>query len=254
MIKEIQYTNIRRVLDNLMDHPMLRDINLEQAVRYTLRFISLHGYPKLYKDKDAIIPIKDFRGMLPCDLESIIQVKDLKSGLCLRSMTDTFNEVDDFRKDKCFTCEKDPFDKHQKELYIPHRHIHGELSFKTQGRVIYTSFPEGEIEIRYKSIPVDEDGFPLIIDNENYLAALEAFIKVQIFTIKYDTGKINAGILQNAQQDYAFRAAELQDEFTVPSISEMETYTRMYNTALMSMRHFDGGFKRLGDREYIRKH
>lgn len=253
MIKEIQYTNIKRVLDNLMDHPMLRDINLEQAVRYTLRFISLHGYPKLYKDKDAIIPIKDFRGMLPCDLESIIQARDLHSGVCLRSMTDTFN-MGDPHEDSCLGCKNKPLDKEVKELYIPHRHLHGELSFKTQGRVIYTSFPEGEVEIRYKSIPVDEDGFPLIIDNENYLAALEAFIKVQIFTIKYDTGKINAGILQNAQQDYAFRAAQLQDEFTVPSISEMETYTRMYNTALMSMRHFDGGFRRLGDREYIRKH
>lgn len=232
---------------------MLRDINLEQAVRYTLRFISLHGYPKLYKDKDAIIPIKDFRGMLPCDLESIIQVKDPKSGLCLRSMTDTFNMKDTY-EERCFTCEQKPFDKELKELYIPPRHIHEEMSFKTQGRVIYTSFPDGEIEIRYKSIPVDEDGFPLIIDNENYLAALEAYIKVQVFTIKYDTGKINAGILQNAQQDYAWKAGQLQDEFTVPSISEMETYTRMYNTALMSMRHFDGGFKRLGDREYIRKH
>jgi hypothetical protein len=253
MIKEIQYTNIKRVLDNLMDHPMLRDINLEQAVRYTLRFIGLHGYPKLYKDKDAIIPIKDYRGMLPCDLESIIQVRDLKSGVCMRSMTDTFN-MEGIQEDNCTSSEKEPFDKHLKELYIPHKHVHGELTFKTQGRVIYTSFPQGEIEIRYKSIPVDEDGFPLIIDNENYLAALEAYIKVQVFTIKYDTGKIAAGILQNAQQDYAFRAAELQDEFTVPSISEMETYTRMYNTALMSMKHFDGGFKRLGDREYIRKH
>lgn len=248
MIKEIQYTNIRRVLDNLMEHPMLRDLNLDQAVRYTIRFISLHGYPKLYKDKEATIQIKDFRGMLPCDLESIIQVRDSKSGLCLRSMTETFNPTEDDNPIR----NKKPHK--EKELYIPHGHIHGEMAFKTQGRVIYTSFPKGEIDIKYKAIPVDEDGFPLLIDNENYLAALEAYIKVQVFTIKYDTGKINAGILQNAQQDYAWRAAELQDEFTVPSVSEMETYTRIYNTALMSMKHFDTGFKRLGEREYIRNH
>lgn len=250
MIKEIQYTNIRRVLDNLMEHPMLRNLNLDQVVRYTIRFISLHGYPRLYRDKEEIIQIKDFRGMLPCDLESIIQVRDSKSGLCLRSMTETFNPTEDVKP----VCNRRPCDKKEKELYIPHRHIHGEPTFKTQGRVIYTSFPKGEIAIKYKAIPVDEDGFPLLIDNENYLTALEAYIKVQVFTIKYDTGEINAGILQNAQQDYAWRAAELQDEFTVPSISEMETYTRIYNTALMSMKHFDTGFKRLGEREYIRNH
>lgn len=252
MIKEIQYTNIRRVLDNLMDHPLLRNINLEQAVRYTLRFISLHGYPKLYKDKTTIVQIKDYRGMLPCDLESIIQVKDMHSGICLRSMTDNF-EYKNYHNDDC--CPREESIKNQRELYIPHKgYSNNELTFKTQGRVIYTSFHHGEVEIAYKSIPVDEDGFPLIIDNENYLAALEAFIKVQVFTILYDTGKINAGILQNAQQDYAWRAGELQDEFTVPSMSEMETYTRMYNTALMSVKHFDNGFKDLGNREYFRNH
>jgi len=37
-----------------------------------------------------------------------------------------------------------------------------------------------------------------LIDDENYLAALEAFIKVKVFTIKFDTGKITAPVLQNA--------------------------------------------------------
>ena len=107
------------------------------------------------------------------------------------------------------------------------------------------------VEIAYKSIPVDEDGFPLLIDNENYLAALEAYIKKQVFTIKFDTGKISAGILQNAQTEYAWAAGALQDEFTVPSISEMESITRMINTMIPKMREFDTGFINLGNREHL---
>lgn len=255
MIKEIQYTSIKRVLDNLTEHPMLSNLTLEQVVRYTIRFISLHGYPLLYQEKREDVDIKDFRGMLPCDLESIIQVEDKRSGICLRSMTDT-GIPPERQYDECRPCEhKEEDRKHQKELYIPRRrHEHEELTFKTQGRVIYTSFPNGEITIFYRAIPVDENGYPMLIDNENYLAALEAFIKVQVFTIKFDTGKISAGILQNAQQDYAWRAAELQDEFTVPSMSEMESLTRMYNTMLLSPRQFDTRFKHMGDREYLRRH
>ena len=89
-MKELQYTNIRRVLDDLTEHPLLRDLTLEQVVRHTVRFIALHGYPKLYQDKVADVEIEDFRGVLPCDLISIVQVKDLKTGVCLRSMTDRF--------------------------------------------------------------------------------------------------------------------------------------------------------------------
>lgn len=83
MVKEIQYTSIKRVLDNILDHPLLRDVSLEQAVRYTIRFIGLFGMPKLYCDKIEDVEIHEFRGLLPCDLISIVQVKDLATGICL---------------------------------------------------------------------------------------------------------------------------------------------------------------------------
>lgn len=256
MVTEVQYTNIKRVLDDIMDHPLMRNVTLEQAVRHTIRFISLHGYPNLYQDKTATVHIKDFKGLLPCDLISIIQVKDLDSGVCLRAMTDTFPPG---------LREKPKESQHPKDLLNNARPIEGsylpplkghteELSFKTQGRVIYTSFPEGDIEIAYKSIPVDEDGYPLLIDNETYLNALEAYIKVKVLTVMYDTGKIQAGVLGNAQSDYAWAARQLQQEFIMPSMSEMESITRMWNTMIKSPTHFDNGFKNLGDREYRRKY
>lgn len=230
MVTEIQYTDIRRVLDDLMDHPLLRDLTLEQVVRHTIRFISLHGYPRLYKDAEEIVDIKDYRGLLPCDLISIVQARDKKTGKCLRAMTDTFTP------------------REQKEREIE------ELSFKTQGRVIYTSFPEGEIEIAYKAIPVDGEGYPLLIDNETYLNALEAYIKVKAFTVKYDTGQIQSGVLSNAQTDYAWAARQLQQEFTMPSMNEMESITRMWNTMIKPVTHFDQGFAFLGNREYLKRH
>lgn len=106
----------------------------------------------------------------------------------------------------------------------------------------------------YKAIPVDENNYPMLIDNENYLAALEAYIKKMVFTIKYDMGKISAGVLQNAQQDYAWLAGQLNTEFSLPSLSEMESLTRTINTLIPKMREFDNGFRNLSDREYLRKH
>lgn len=255
MVTEIQYTSIRRVLDNIMDHPLLRDVTLEQAIKYTIRFISLHGYPKLYQDKIDTVQIKDFRGLLPCDLISIIQVKDLDSNICLNSMTDTFTpgmkpKPDGTHRPKDLLNNINPL----KDVYIPERKDNIEHSFKTQGKVIYTSFPEGMVEIAYKAIPVDEEGFPLLIDNETYLNALEAYIKVKVFTVKFDTGKISAGVLSNAQTEYAWASHLVQQEFTIPSMSEMESITRMLNTMIKPVREFDKGFKNLGNREYLRRH
>ena len=249
MVKEIRYTNIRRVLDNLHDHPMLADLTLEQVVRHTVRFIGIHGLSKLYQDNEADVDIHEFRGLLPCDLISITQVKDDCSGICLRSMTDTFTPG---------LVPPPPHPHHSSHPYMPYippkAHGHGEPTFKTQGRVIFTSFPEGRVRIAYKAIPVDDDGFPLLIDNENYLACLEAYIKKQVFTVKFDQGKIAAGILDNAKQEYAWLAGQLASEFQIPSYSEMQSIQNYITSILPSMRSFDQGFRHLGDREYIKKH
>ena len=251
MVTEIQYTSIHRVLDDCLEHPMLADLTLEQVVRYTVRFISKHGYAKLYQDKMEDVEIHDFRGVLPCDLISIIQVKDDETGVCLRGMTDNFPKgLGSKTSQHCV----DPMNNVKKPWYIYRgKKYFEEPSFKTQGRVIYTSFPEGIVTVSYKAGPVDDEGFPMLIDNETYLDALEAYIKKRVFTIKFDQGKINASVLQNAQAEYAVAARLLMSEFTLPSVSEMESMARMWSTLIPKMRDFDNGFVNAGDREYLRR-
>ena len=256
MVKEIRYTSINRILDELLRHPMMADLTLEQAVSYALSFIGINGLPSLYQDKVEEVEIKDFRGLLPCDLISINQVKDTQTGICLRSMTDNFPAAMSTRKEPCI----DPTNNvkiagETKDWYIPElRHYGEEPSFKTQGRVIFTSFPAGIVEVSYKSIPVDDDGFPLLIDNEVYLLALKAYIKQEVFTIKFDMGNLSASVLQNAQREYCWAAGRLGSEFTIPSVSEMESLSRMWNAMIPRMRGFDDGFRHVGNREYLRKH
>lgn len=225
MVKEYNYINIREALSRVLRHPLLQDVTLEQAVQYTIDFIGIFGMPKLYQDKEDILHIKDFRAKLPCDLISISQVKDCNTGICLRSMTDNF---------------------------MPRNNDDRELSFKTQGQVLYTSFKTGDVLVSYKAIPVDKDGFPLLIDNPVFLKALEAYIKREVFTILFDMGKIAPAVLQNTQQQYAWLAGQLQSEFTIPSQSEMESISRMWNTLIQRTSEFNNGFSSLGNKEYIK--
>ena len=254
MVKELQYTTINRVLDDLSDHPLLRDITLEQVIRHAIRFISIHGFPKFYQDKIEDVEIDNFRGLLPCDLISIVQVKDLATGICMRAMTDNFptGMLPDLPK----PC----LDEHDnvpppKDMYLPPmRKYFEEPAFKTQGRVLYVTFPKGKVGVAYKALPVDENGYPMLPDNENFLAALEAYIKKQVFTVKFDTGKIAAPVLQNAAQEYAWLAGQLASEFQAPSVSEFEAISRMMTSLIPNVRRFDRGFKHEGDREHLKNH
>lgn len=218
MIKEYNYINIREVLSRVLRHPLLQDVTLEQAIQYTIDFIGIFGMPKLFFDKEEVVCIENYRGKLPCDLISINQVKDCKSNTCLRSMTDTFKTQEDS----------------------------DDLTFKTQGQIIFTSFKTGELLISYKAIPVDGEGFPLLIDNPVFLKTLESYIKREVFTILFDMGKITPAVLQNTQQSYAWQAGQLQSEFSIPSISEIESMKNLWNRLLPRYNEFKTGFVTLG--------
>lgn len=224
MIKEIQYTNIRRIMDELNKHPLLSDITLEQVVSYLVTFINIFGIPKLYQDKETLVKIEQYRGLLPCDLISINQVMDCKTKLCLRSSTNTFTNCD------------------------------SKYTFRVQGRAIITSLQEGEIMVSYKSIPIDEDGFPLLIDNSVFIEALKEYIKKEYFSILFDLGKINQAVLQHTEQRYAWLAGQLRSEFTIPSVSEMESIKNMWTRPIQNDNEFYTGFKNLGNQEPLKVH
>lgn len=231
MVNEIKYVNIREVLSRVLRHPLLKNCNLEQAIQYTLDFIDSFGFPALFEEKEADIEIKDYRGLLPCDLVRINMVKDNRSRLCMRSMT------------SCF----EPGGRHYHESQM-------EPQFKTQGNVIFTTFKCGNVHICYSAIPVDDEGLPLLVDNGKYKKALELYIKCQMFTYLFDEGKITERVLSHAETEYAWAAGQLHEEFINPSMSEMESITNILNQLIVRNDEFKYGFDNLGNKEFNRVH
>lgn len=208
----IQTTNIRRLLDRVMRHPMMRDIPFETAVEYAVDFISLMGTPALYDEKTAVVSVRDWRGQLPCDFVQMIQVRTATengNGAVYRYSGHSFH----------LSGSKPASDLDS-------------LTYKIQGMVIFTSTKETELEIAYRAFAVDEDGYPLLPDNTSFLRGLENYIKLQWFTIQYDLGKIPQQVLQNTQQEYAWAAGDAQSEFSRLSLDEAQTLFNSFKTLL----------------------
>lgn len=230
MINNITYINLQEIASRLTRHPLMIDLTFEAIIQYTIDFIGTLGLPPIYLDKVVTIDIDNYRASLPCDLVAIRQVKDSKNNISLRATTDTFHLL------------------HEENESIKRQ----EGTFKTQGNIIYTSFKKGSIDIAYRAIPVDTEGLPLIPDNSIFLKALELYIKKEWFTILFDMNKISPAVLQNIQQEYAWKVGQLNTEFTLPSISEMEAISNMMSQLIPRTNEFRKGFKSLGNREYLK--
>lgn len=232
MVNNVNFINIRIILDRLLRHPLLTDLNLDSAIQYTIDFIGKMGLQAIMVDKFETVEIENFRGLISCDVVSINQVRFHENGRVLTGMTDNFNG----HRIKGDHCDR------------------GQSTFKVQGRIITTSDKCTTVDISYKTLMVDEEGLPMIPDNPIFLKTLELYIKKEHFTILFDMGKISPAVLQNTQQEYAFSAGQCNNEFVIPSVSEMEAITNMWNQLIPRTNEFRRGFKDLGQKEYIRTH
>lgn len=227
---DTRFIKIQRIADNLADHPMLRDIPFDRIVNYAQQVISLIGSPKLFLDKTAAISIKNYRGELPCDFVSMLQVRGLKDHCEYVSTMDNFH-----------TSPTKPEGV-------------GINSYKIQGDVIITSREHEDVEIAYRAIPIDEDGWPMLPDNEPFLLALEAYIKMRRFNILLDQGQISYNVFETAQKEYMFRAGQAQSSLVMPSYDEMETITNVWNNLIPRMSAHRTGFSTEHNKEFLRRH
>jgi hypothetical protein len=228
-----------------MRHPMLRDIPFETAVEYAVDFISLMGTPGLYTEKTAIIKIENWRGALPCDFEHMIQVRVASKQHSRRWIDCHFGPVP-------LTYRASGHSFHMSDIK-PNSGLTGELTYKIQGMVIFTSTKDVDIEIAYRAFATDDEGYPLLPDNTSFLRGLENYIKLQWFTVMFDMGKISQAVLQNAQQEYAWAAGDAQSEFSRLTLDEAETLFNSFKT-LLPRNHehwkafFDNGAKEIWKR------
>lgn len=206
---ESGYISIKQILDDLLAHPLLRDLSLERAVNHAVHFIRIVGMPKVTSEKQAVIKIHEYRALLPTDYYSIIQVKEAKNGTILQSTIGGLHTGSNENKN----------------------------SYNIQGNIIYTSLKEGELEISYKALLVDEDGYPLFPDNSSFIQALELYIKKRHFTVLFDMGKITPQVLNNIQQEYAWYVGQCQSDLIRPTADELKSITNTWNNIIINKKY-----------------
>lgn len=230
----MEFTSIKDIASEIYEHPLMRDLPFERIIRDTLELMQITGSPNLFEDKEAVLDLDKYRAMLPCDYYDMNQVileplnKDDHRTHAFKYTTATFSPVG--------------------------ARSGSDLVYRIQGNVIYTSVKEGPIRISYKAIKLDDEGYPVIINNASYKRALKSYIKKNWFTILFDEGRIRGDILQNAQLDYDFNISQAQNSLIMPTLDQMESISRIYNDLLIRPYEHNGTFNDINKSHILRVH
>lgn len=213
------YVNSRIILDRLLSNPLLSDLTLEDLISHTVDFLRIVGIPDFFEERNEEFTVENNRVLLPKYFYEVNQIVDNNGTIDLATSTFHYDMTNS---------------NHSKKFFIRSGYIH-------------FNFKSGTIKMSYQSLPMDEDDIPMIPDNSDFIRALLAYIKVQKYTVLFDTGKLNQAVLQLAQRDYAFAVGACETEFQRMNIPSMEEFRKMNNKVFVDRNQYNKKFNNLGN-------
>ena len=191
---------------------------------HTLSVLKLIGSPLLFEDVVEVVKINDFKGYIP---DRVLNVKGVRyNGTPLRYATDVYHT-------KGKECNK-------------------EFTYTLQNCVIYTSFQEGEVEVSYKAIVTDEQGYPMIPDNESVKKAIEYEIQLQYLESLWMMGKVQDKVFSHVQQQRMWYVAQATNATMLQGVDQLESVMNGLNRLIINDNAFTNFYKYYGSKEYIK--
>jgi hypothetical protein len=192
-----------------MEDALKSDIALD-----TYDVIKKIGAPGAYTDERRTIIIENYIGEIPTDLLYIKEVNYLLPGLNGVNVEVPMQYVIG-NKTSVWHCSG------ARDLKI-----RSEYGYSINPGKIHTDLENGKLAIYYKSVLMDEDGFPLIPDVPGVVDAIVAYAKMRHFQIKSDLGLLAQNAVSRVEQDYYFAMGQAETTLKMPSPDEYKSIAR----------------------------
>lgn len=231
-----KYVSLKVIIDKIKRGRLYKELSFEAAIDYGVEAYRLLASEKAEVTLPAKIEINNYRGILPSNMERILQavkVDDCMKEMCaMRYATDNFHSV--------LHCTNSPDLK-----------CRSEVTYSLNNNYIITSFEKGYVFMSYKGLATDEDCIPMIPDNVNVMLAVEYYIKYRFLD---DLGSDNPRI-QNQQskdeQQYCWYIGKAQAHMTAMTMDEYQSFANSMSQ-MFDTEHHSSFLRNLGTKELIK--
>jgi hypothetical protein len=260
-----KYIEIPRIIDGVYrDFGWTHEINWIDCIEWVGECLDLIAAPQQYVQRmtdgnEALnhpcpLIVKNYRASLPCDLLYITQVKDKDTGVPLRHSGDSFHKnipkMEENLGSSITTSNignfSSPFIASQSKLKDTGA---TDLTYTTNDCYIFTNYEEGELVVSYTAFPTDEEGLPLVPDDQAFVQAVKHYIAEKIGQKMFIQGKMAQGIFQHLQKERDWYVGKANSRAHMPTIDQMETWKNEFVRLIPNINHHSNGFKNLGNQQ-----
>lgn len=234
--------SIKRVIEKVYRDYPFTDIQWGDIIEWVAEGINLLGVAPSYIDKvSKPIVLTNGRGELPCDMMYIKMVRDFDTQEIL------VRSFDQFHISNYYRCEDE-------QAASTEDYCHPLNTYTTNDNFIFTSYDEGSLEIAYKAMPTDEEGLPMIPDDDKYIRAMVTYVAERIVSRLYWQDKMSEGKLRKAEQDRDWAFGSAKDKMLIPDIDQMESFKNSLVRLIPNFSAHSSGFKFLSQPSQQRNH
>jgi hypothetical protein len=269
-----KYISTKEIIANVLRDNLYKtqDIEVSALIEWVSECLDLIGVPYAYKDTIDIVKIENQRGMLPCDLHTLIQASGVtKEGIQfpLRETTGTFhplflinsnnltpinllepisydddgNPTFNFLINEATTLNKNTVNQ------LPT--IYRDATYKLNDNFIFTNFTEGYVLLSYTAYPVDKEGFPLVPDNIKFKQAVQAYLRFKLDYRLWRTNEIGRDVFEYSEREYMWYVGAATTAGLMPSLDKMEAWKNMTLKLTPQYSQHDKFFEELGTQEHL---
>lgn len=267
-----QTISLKSILWKVLTNPLASELTYEEAAEYAIEAIRLLGAPLSfeYKVTDPPLTLTNYKTALPSELleirgaRLITNLDNYEDGaIALRHATDIYHS-----KLNCSKTTKDTSDN-EYSIYTPdptgetQKHYTGvspnspnliEYTYTTQKGIFYSSIEEGNVQISYKALMVDEEGYPLVPDNQKVIMALHYYILHRYLEPLWMMGKITDKAFQYIEQKRHFYMGGAGTSMQLAGIDHLESVMNTINRLIINTQAHTNFYKGSGVKERIRKY
>lgn len=274
-----KYCTIKTILDEVYrDNDYDIEVPWQDSVEWIYDAMEKIRVPAQYIGRKARILVQDFRAILPCDYHREVQVAGSFGGcnpFPMRDATNTFHpslmdcEWDDAWRDLAATAtdnstaQMDPIGEDiagnpvyelflqgdnfaiNKNSVVNNSNIATDATYKINENYIFTNFKDGYIYMSYYAFPVDEDGYPLIPEDQKYKEAVKAYVRLKIDYKLWRKNRISESIYSESKQQWAWAVGQAQNGARIPSIAKMEGIKNGQLKLVQNKFHYNNFFNNL---------
>lgn len=216
---ENKFITIKDIVSKVKRNPLMKTLEFEAAVDYAVECIRRMGVIQFQEDKYETISIIESRGELPSDALEIDVARRIING------------------------KPYPLDLNTNSFKQENNANNNLSQYNIQGNYIFTTFEEGEVELKYKGLFLDRVGYPLIPDNQDVIRAIMEWIKKEHLEILVALGAVDGSFLAKAEQEYAWYIGKAQSSHQMRTLDERDQVSKILTNAFDNPRDYNRIFK-----------